>query len=133
MVDSRVDPVTRSVVVRAEMPNDDNALRPGLLMTVEVISRTWTALAVAEEAVVPTGGQDFVFVVKGGEAERRKVKLGLRRPGYVEVLEGLKEGDRVVTEGTFRLGRSGVKVREAGSKPKQKKAKANANDKGRGQ
>jgi len=114
-VDSRVDPITRSVLVRAEIPNEDNALRPGLLMTVEVISRTWNALAVAEQAVVPSGGKNYVFVVKEGMAERRMVELGLRRPGYVEVLEGLKAGDRVVVEGTFRLGRSGMKVKEAGA------------------
>lgn len=114
-VDSRVDPVTRSVLVRAEIPNGDNALRPGLLMTVEVISRTWNALAVAEQAVVPSGGNNYVFVVKDGVAERRAVELGLRRPGYVEVLKGLEAGDRVVVEGTFRLGRSGMKVKEAGS------------------
>lgn len=113
-VDSRVDPVTRSVVVRAEIPNEDSALRPGLLMTVEVISRTWDAMSVAEEAVVPTGGRNYVFVVTDGAAERRAVLLGLRRPGYVEVLEGLSAGERVVVQGTFRLGRSGIKVREAG-------------------
>ena len=116
-VDSRVDPITRSVLVRAEMPNADNALRPGLLMTVEVISRTWDGLSVVEQAVVPSAGKNFVFVVKDGLAERRLVMLGLRRPGYVEVLEGLAAGERVVVEGTFRLGRSGMKVKELGSKP----------------
>jgi len=115
-IDSRIDPVTRSVVVRAEIPNDDNALRPGLLMTVEVISRTWTALSIAEQAVVPSGGKNYVFVVKGDQAERRQVTLGLRRPGYVEVQEGLTAGERVVVQGTFRLGRAGVKIREAGGK-----------------
>jgi len=114
-IDSRVDPVTRNIIVRAEVPNADRALRPGLLMRVEVISRTWDALAVAEQAVVPTGGKNYVFVVKDNKAERREVKLGLRRPGYVELLEGLSEGDRVVTEGTFRLGRRGVQVLEVGS------------------
>jgi membrane fusion protein (multidrug efflux system) len=131
-VDSRVDPVTRSVVVRAEIPNGDNALRPGLLMTVEVISRTWDALAVAEEAVVPTGGRNFVFVVSGDAAERREVNLGLRRPGYVEVLSGVAAGERVVVQGTFRLGRRGVKVKELGaakavgddSSPNEKRRKA---------
>ena len=120
-VDSRVDPATRTVVVRAEIMNKDRALRPGLLMRVEVISRSWTALAVAEEAVVPTGGKTYVFVVKEGKAERREIKLGLRRPGYVEVLEGLNEGDRVVVEGAFRLGRKGVSVREAGGKEQGEK------------
>ncbi len=109
-VDSRIDPVTRSVIVRAEIPNDDNALRPGLLMRVEVINRSWQAIGVPEESVVPTGGKTYVFVVKNGDAERREVTLGLRRPGYVEVTSGLEAGERVVTEGTMRLGRMGMKV-----------------------
>ncbi|SDE39845.1 efflux RND transporter periplasmic adaptor subunit [Kordiimonas lacus] len=109
-IDSRVDPVTRSVIVRAEIPNEDHALRPGLLMRVEVINRSWQAIGVPEESVVPTGGKTFVFVVKDGEAERREVTLGLRRPGYVEVTRGLEAGERVVTEGTMRLGRMGMKV-----------------------
>lgn len=114
IVNSRVDPVTRSVIVRAEVPNTDHALRPGLLMTVEVISRSWQGLSIAEESVVPSGGRAFVFVAKDGVAERREVTLGIRRPGYVEVTDGLVIGERVVTEGTMRLGRSGMKVREAG-------------------
>lgn len=111
-IDSRIDPVTRSVIVRAEISNKDNALRPGLLMRVEVINRAWDAIGVAEEAIVPTGGRNFVFVVSGDEAERREVTLGLRRPGYVEVLTGLEPGERVVTEGTMRLGRQGMKVKD---------------------
>ena len=113
-VDSRVDPVTRSVIVRAEVQNDDRALRPGLLMAVEVISRTWQGLSVPEESVVPSGGRTYVFVTNEGVAERREVQLGIRRPGYVEVLEGVNAGERVVTEGTMRLGRAGIRVREAG-------------------
>ncbi len=113
-VDSRVDPVTRSVIVRAEMMNEDRALRPGLLMTVEVVSRNWQGLSVPEEAVVPSGGKAYVFVSKNGVAERREVSLGIRRPGYVEVTEGLVVEERVVTEGTMRLGRAGIKIREAG-------------------
>ena len=56
------------------------------------------------------------FVVKDGEAERRTVTLGIRRPGYVEVLTGVEAGERVVTQGTLRLGRSGMKVREVGAR-----------------
>lgn len=109
-IDSRVDPVTRSVVVRAEISNEDKALRPGLLMTVEVVNRAWRAVGVPEESVVPSGGRDYVFVINGDEAERREVELGLRRPGYVEILSGIEPGERVVTQGTVRLGRSGMKV-----------------------
>jgi membrane fusion protein (multidrug efflux system) len=109
-IDSRVDPITRSVLVRAEIPNKDSALRPGLLMTVQVINRTWQAIGIPEEAVVPTGGKDYVFIVDGDEAVRREVELGLRRPGYVEVKSGVSAGERVVIQGTIRLGRAGMKV-----------------------
>ncbi|WP_262695396.1 efflux RND transporter periplasmic adaptor subunit [Kordiimonas aquimaris] len=112
-VDSRVNPVTRSVIVRAEVVNSDRALKPGLLMTVEVISRRWDGLAIPEEAVVPTGGNDYVFVKNNDVAERKRVTLGIRRPGYVEVTEGVSAGERVVVEGTLRLGRSGIKITEA--------------------
>lgn len=112
-VDSRVNPITRSVIVRAEVKNEDRALKPGLLMTVEVISRRWDGLSIPEEAVVPSGGNDYVFAKNNDVAERKRVKLGIRRPGYVEVTEGLEEGDRVVVEGTLRLGRSGIKITEA--------------------
>ncbi len=111
-VDSRVDPVTRSVLIRAEIENTDHALRPGLLMTVDVISSSHMAVSAPEEAVIPTGGKNYVFVVKGDEAERREVTLGLRRPGYVEVISGIAAGDRIVVQGSFRLGNQGTKVKE---------------------
>lgn len=112
-IDSRVDPVTRSVLVRAEIENADHALRPGILMALDVISSSRQAVSVPEEAVVPTGGKNFVFVVEGDTAERREVTLGLRRPGYVEVKEGVNAGDRVVIQGAFRLGAQGTKVKES--------------------
>lgn len=130
-VDSRVNPMTRSVIVRATVKNDDRALKPGILMTVEVISRTWRGLAVPEESVVPTGGSDYVFVKNGDIAERRRVTLGIRRPGYVEVVEGLSGSERVVVEGTLRLGRSGIKIVEAGSgagRPTRPERPGNAGD-----
>lgn len=123
-IDSRIDPVTRSVVVRAEIPNDDNALRPGLLMRVEVINRSWQAIGVAEEAIVPTGGRTYVFVVDGDQAHRQEVTLGLRRPGYVEVTEGLTVGDRIVTEGTMRLGRRDMKVNDMSRDKRQRQGEA---------
>ena len=116
-IDSRVDPATRSILVRARVNNEDLMLRPGMLMTVAVISRRWQALSVPEEAVVPTAGKNYVFIIKDGQAERRTVTLGLRRPGYVEVTDGVFEGEKVVIEGTLRLGRQGMKVREVGKTP----------------
>ncbi|WP_374763696.1 efflux RND transporter periplasmic adaptor subunit [Yunchengibacter salinarum] len=116
-VSSRVDPATRSVVVRAQLPNPDMKLRPGMLMRLDVESRSWQALAVPEEAVVPSGGREYVYVVRGDSAERVRIELGLRRPGYAEVISGLERGDQVVTEGTLRLGQQGVKVRTLQAEP----------------
>ncbi|HEY5760063.1 MAG TPA: efflux RND transporter periplasmic adaptor subunit [Steroidobacter sp.] len=110
-IDSRVDPVSRSIAVRAELPNPKGELRPGMFMTVKLQGEVSPALLVPEGAIVPEQGHTFVFVVANGEATRREVKLGKRRPGVVEVVEGLKEHERVVVEGTQNL-RDGGPVRE---------------------
>lgn len=110
-IDSRVDPVSRSIAVRAELPNPKGELRPGMFMTVKLQGEVSPALLVPESAIVPEQGDVFVFVVENGEATRRAVKLGKRRPGVVEIVEGLKEHERVVIEGTQNL-RDGGPVRE---------------------
>ncbi|MBL8270510.1 efflux RND transporter periplasmic adaptor subunit [Steroidobacter sp.] len=112
-IDSRVDPVSRSIAVRAELPNPKGELRPGMFMTVKLQGEVRPALLIPEDAIVPEQGRTFVFVVENGEASRREVKLGKRRPGQVEVLDGLKEHERVVVEGTHNL-RDGGPVREQG-------------------
>jgi membrane fusion protein, multidrug efflux system len=110
-VDSRVDPVTRSIRVRAEIPNEDGALRPGMFMTVSLQGQVAPTLIVQEGAIVPEQGKTFVFVVRDSVVERREVKLGKRRPGEVEILEGLEEHERVVIEGTQKV-RAGAPVVE---------------------
>jgi membrane fusion protein, multidrug efflux system len=118
-LDSRVDPVTRSIAVRAELPNPDSSLRPGMFMTVSLQGEVAPALLVPEGAIVPEQGQTFVFVVRDGVVERRDVKLGKRRPGEVEIVAGLSEHERVVVEGTQNV-RHGVAVREQrGETPEQ--------------
>jgi membrane fusion protein (multidrug efflux system) len=110
-VDTRVDPVSRTLTVRALMPNDNGRLRPGMFLTVTLLKEDVEALVVPEQAIVPERSQQFVFVVGEGEVvERREVRSGRRRPGEVEILEGLSEGDRVITEGTQKV-REGVVVR----------------------
>jgi membrane fusion protein (multidrug efflux system) len=110
-IDSRVDPVSRSIAVRAELPNPKGELRPGMFMTVKLAGAIAPALVVPEGAIVPEQGRTYVFVVADGEATRREVKLGKRRPGEVEIIEGLEEHERVVVEGTQNL-RNGGPVRE---------------------
>lgn len=108
---SRVDPVTRSITVRAEIPNREGVLRPGMFMTVALQGEPKPALLVPEAALVPEQGKTFVFVVNDDIVERREVRIGRRRPGEVEILEGLREQEHVVVEGTQNV-REGTRVRE---------------------
>jgi membrane fusion protein (multidrug efflux system) len=102
-LDSRIDPVTRSITVRAELPNADGAIKPGLFMTVQLQAKTVPTLMIPEEALVPEQGRTFVFVVRDGKAQRLEVRTGSREPGSVAVLEGLTAQDAVIVEGTQRV------------------------------
>lgn len=111
-VDSRVDPVTRAVTVRAEIPNVERKLRPGMLMTVLVQQEPRQALVLPELALIQIGRQAFVFRVRDdATVEQAPVRVGARRRGDVEIIEGLAPGDRVVVEGTVKL-RPGARVVE---------------------
>lgn len=110
-VNSRVDPATRAVTVRATLPNDDHLLKPGMLLSVVVFKGSSETLVVPEEALVPVQNRQFVFVVGDDNvAQRRQVTIGRRRPGKVEILDGLELGERVITQGQMKI-RSGNKVR----------------------
>jgi membrane fusion protein (multidrug efflux system) len=111
-VDSRIDPTSRSVAVRALVPNSDGALRPGLFMTVDLESDSRTALVIPEEALVPEKSSQYVFIVRDGVASKREVTIGARQPGSVEVLAGLAAGERVIVEGTIKA-RDGGPVRDS--------------------
>lgn len=109
-VDVRIDPGTRAATVRAELPNPDGALRPGMLLTVRLMSDERRSLKLPEGVLLQRQSQHYVFVVDAdGMVEQRGVTIGRRMPGYVEILDGLEEGERVVQEGTVRV-RPGSKV-----------------------
>jgi membrane fusion protein (multidrug efflux system) len=113
-VDPVIDPNTRSVIVRAHLPNPDAKLKPGMLLTVAIETAPRLGLSVPELAVVGEGDQRFVYVVgKDGKVQRTAVKTGLRSAGRIEILEGLKPGQPVVTEGVVKLA-DGMKVKVAG-------------------
>jgi membrane fusion protein (multidrug efflux system) len=113
-LDSRVDPVTRSIIVRAELPNKDGTLKPGMFMTAKISAAAVKALLIPEGALVPEQGKTFVFVVKDGVVAKREVTIGRRRPGEVQVTTGLDRGERVVVEGTQKI-RDGIPVLEVDS------------------
>lgn len=102
-VDSRIDPTTRTVRVRAMLPNTDEVLRPGMLLTVEVRSNPREGLAIPEIAILDQADGAFVYRVvarEGGQAaELVRINTGQRAGGMAEVLSGLNAGDRVITEG----------------------------------
>ena len=111
VVDTRIDTATRTVRVISEFDNADEALKPGLFMTVELeLRRREDALLVAEEALDPIGDRNFVFVIRDGRARRQEVRLGQRLQGEVEVTSGVRAGEQVVVRGIQRL-RNDVPVR----------------------
>ncbi len=110
-VGSRVDPVTRAVVVRAIFDNADRALRPGMLMTVRLVTDRREALVVPESAVIQIADESFVYALDSeSQARRQTIMTGSRRQGVIEVLGGLAEGDLVISEGIIKV-RDGVTVR----------------------
>lgn len=106
-IDSRVDPVTRSIQVRAMLPNPDASILPGILMQVELLRNTRQALVIPEASLLPLADKQYVMrrVEKDNKnsVEKREVNIGLRLPGYVEILSGLEAGDHVVTHGNSKL------------------------------
>lgn len=106
-ISSRVDPVTRSVQVRALIPNEHQVLRPGLLMIVELQEPPRTAVVVPEKALIKSAGETWVYVVseKDGNkiSEKRLVQPGERQPGVVEITRGLSKGEWVVSQGHLKL------------------------------
>ena len=106
-IDSRIDPVTRSITVRAVIPNESKKLKAGLLMTVEVLKNKRMAVVVPEQAVVRRGREARVLVVDPKSekpvAKAQVVELGWRGNGMVEVTSGLQDGEFVIVDGTLRV------------------------------
>lgn len=111
-ISSRVDPITRSVGMRAEVPNPERELRAGMLLTVRIFQPERQALVVPEIAIVQIARDAFVYRVGADDAVQRvALRLGLRRAGEVEVIEGLAVGERIVIDGTGKL-RPGARIRD---------------------
>lgn len=109
-INPRIDPVTRTVTVRAEIPNADAALRPGMLMTVRLQKDRRLALAAPERSVYGRADSHFVYrLSEDGKAIETAVTIGVRTPGKIEIVAGLNPGDRIVVDGITRL-RSGATV-----------------------
>jgi multidrug efflux pump subunit AcrA (membrane-fusion protein) len=99
-----IESSTRTTKVRFEFPNPGNKLKPGMYANVMLQTNLGERLSVAEDAVIDTGERKLVFVAKGdGYFEPREVKIGQKAEGYYEVVDGLREGERVVRSAVFLI------------------------------
>jgi membrane fusion protein (multidrug efflux system) len=124
-IDARIDNATRTVLVRARIPNPAGALHPGMFARVVLLlGERENAVFVPEQAVVPMGGDKFVYRVVEGKAVWTKVRLGLRKEGRVEIVEGVGPEETVITAGQMKLF-DGAPVMTVGAKePASEKAPA---------
>jgi RND family efflux transporter MFP subunit len=108
-VSQKADPVTRAVECRGEIAPDGAGLRPGAFARVRAVTGKQTSLVVPERAILPTERGFLVYELADGRAAARPVRLGLRLDGQVEILEGLRAGARIATDGAASL-RDGADV-----------------------
>lgn len=109
-IDPRLDTTSRSVIVRARIPNPEGRLRSGLFARVNLETEKHVgAILAPEQAIVPVASDRFVYRVVDGKAVQTKVKLGLRRNGDVEIVEGLTADAVVITAGHQKV-RNGAPV-----------------------
>jgi membrane fusion protein (multidrug efflux system) len=114
-VEPVVDEQTRTILMRARIPNKGNKLKPGMFVRVAVtLANRPNAIIVPEQAIWPQGQDNFVFRVVDGKAALTKIQIGNRQPGRVEIVQGLNATDTVVTEGQIKL-RDGAPVMVMGA------------------
>lgn len=106
-IDSQINETTRSITVRALLPNDGNVLKPGLLMSVTLYKNQRETIVIPEKALVQEAGTAYVYEVTDQDdqqvAKKTPIKIGARRVGEVEILDGLTEGQMIVTDGTLKI------------------------------
>lgn len=103
-----VDPVVqlpgRTIMVKAQVPNPRRELQSGMFIEVRLATDVRpSAVVIAEDAVLPIQGTNYVWVAVDGKATRRQVELGVRTPGFVEARSGVEAGEQVVVGGQERL------------------------------
>ena len=105
-VDPRVRLPGRTITVKARVPNEDRSLKPGMFIEARlVVDVRPEAIVVPEDAILPLAGQDYIWVATPeGTATRKPVRIGVRTPGFVEIRDGIAEGEQVVVGGVERLG-----------------------------
>ncbi len=106
-INSRVDSVTRAVMVRAEFPNENLKLKAGMLMSISLASNPRQALIIPEESLIMEAEKAYVFKIIENDGKKftkkTTVKIGNGKNGNLEVISGLSDGDEVVTHGIVKI------------------------------
>jgi len=127
-INTLIDANGRAVVIRAQVPNRDGRLRPGMFARVRLFtSGSKESIVVPEESLFPVGDDKYVYKVVDNKAQRQKIEIGARRDGKVEVLNGLVPTDVVVTAGVIKL-REGAAVQIANAPANATPTKPALND-----
>ena len=109
-VASRIDAQTRSILARAQIDNQNSEIIPGSLLEVEIFYNEKSNLSIPDTSIMYEGSKKFVYqIVENNMIKKAEVELGIRNQGNIEVLNGLKEGDKVIAEGLTKV-RPGMKV-----------------------
>ncbi|MBB1267926.1 efflux RND transporter periplasmic adaptor subunit [Shewanella sp. SR44-3] len=109
-IDSRVNPTTRAVIVRAIIANADFALLPGMLMKVKLIKQSREALLLPESAIIPIQSEHYIYTLDSdNKVVRQQVTLGARTRGWVEITQGVELDQAVIIRGILKV-RPGDKV-----------------------
>ena len=104
LISTVVDPETRTVKVRTEVPNSDSRLKPDMFANVQIITDLHrTAISIPQAAVLDDEGKQVVFVSEASGYQKRPVSVGIQGDGRVEITEGLQAGDKVVVKGNYLL------------------------------
>ena len=103
-----VDPVVslpgRTILIKARVPNNEHQLQAGMFIEARLATNIRpNAVVVPEDALLPMQGATFIWVIKGGKADRRGVSVGVRTAGWAEIQGGVEAGDSVVVGGAERL------------------------------
>ncbi len=112
-INTQIDPITRTIKIRGVLPNEDGILKPGLLMGITLSKNVRQSLLIPEEALVKRGDLNYLFLIsedgKKITVKQTEVKVGSRQPGVIEIISGVKEGDRIVSHGLTKI-RDGAEV-----------------------
>jgi cobalt-zinc-cadmium efflux system membrane fusion protein len=104
LINSVVDPDTRTVKVRTEVANPDGRLKPDMFANVQIVTAlNRTAISIPQSAVLNDEGKTIVFVAEGNGYKKRQVQSGIQSNDRVEIIDGLSAGDKVVVKGNYLL------------------------------